>query len=255
MLSGGDDSLTSLHVALTLDIKIDFVIHGNTRTGIQETTNFVRTAVEHLGLHYLEADAGDSYLRYLNRKGFFGVGLGSHAVAYHLLKQDHFERVVSQHIRQRRRGVRIMFLTGMRRDESANRQKRMITACTVTKRRPNDMWTALILNWSKPECLEFLNGNSICRNPVSVNLCRSGECMCGTMQSKGDRAEASYYYPEWGKQLDELEKKIKAIHGFGWGVKMPSKANPAKTDLFQPMCVGCIKAMEEFKENYPEPLD
>src|SRR5436190_14440067 len=79
MLSGGDDSLTTYHVAKELGIKFDFVIHGNTRTGIPETTEFARKEVERMGDNYLEADAGDSYVKYVMRKGFFGAGLGAHA--------------------------------------------------------------------------------------------------------------------------------------------------------------------------------
>lgn len=252
MFSGGDDSLTTYHVAREIGIKFDFVIHGNTRTGIPKTTEFVRQAVEKIGDRYIEADAGDSYIRYLMRKGFFGIGISSHAISYHILKQDHFERVVAANIRKRQRNFPILFINGMRRDESQNRKKRMTSPFKITPRRPNDMWLSLILDWSKPDLKEYLYGNSIERCPVAVNLCRSGECMCGTMQSKGDRAEASYYYPEWGRQLDELEKKIRDIHGFGWGEKMPGKPHPNQTNLFQPMCVGCVKTMQEFKNNFPD---
>jgi|HubBroStandDraft_4_1064222.scaffolds.fasta_scaffold165064_3 3'-phosphoadenosine 5'-phosphosulfate sulfotransferase (PAPS reductase)/FAD synthetase len=241
MFSGGDDSLTTYHVARELDIKFDFVIHGNTRTGIPETTEFARKTTLDLKDRYLEADAGDSYLKYLNRKGFFGIGIGGHAISYHLLKQDHFERVVSANIRQRKRNFPIMFINGMRRDESENRRKRLISPYKITPRRKNDMWCSLILNWSKSDCKEYLCGNSIERNPVSINLCRSGECMCGTMQSKGDRVEAAYFYPTWGKWLTDLETKIKAKHGFGWGESIGKRPDPNQLDLFQPMCVGCTK--------------
>lgn len=245
MLSGGDDSLTCLHVAIELGIKIDFVIHGNTRTGIQETTEFARKETAKAGLNYLEADAGDSYLKYLKRKGFFGVGISSHAISYHLLKQDHFERIVSAHLRKRQRNFRIISINGGRRDESENRMKRFISPYRITPRRKNDMWVNLINNWSKKDCKDYLSGNSIQRNEVSVNLCRSGECMCGTMQSRGDRAEASYFYPDWGKNLDALEKEIRALHGFGWGEQKPKPDNPAQINMFQPMCVGCMKGAEE----------
>lgn len=246
MLSGGDDSLTTYHVARELGIKFDFVIHGNTRTGIQETTEFTRKIVSELKDNYLEADAGDSYLRYLLRKGFFGVGISSHAISYHLLKQDHFERVVSANIRKRQRNFPILFINGMRRDESENRKKRMTSPFKVNPRRPNDIWLSLILDWSKYNLLDYLAGNSIERCPVAINLCRSGECMCGTMQSKGDRIEASYFYPEWGRNLYELEKKIKAIHGFGWGETMPKQKPAPPVETFQPMCTGCKIQMELF---------
>jgi hypothetical protein len=103
------------------------------------------------------------------------------------------------------------------------------------------MWVNLINDWHKEDCKNYLEGNSICRNSVSINLCRSGECVCGTMQSKGDRQEAAYFYPAWGKQLDALEKQVKEKHGFGWGVNMPKPVDKRQIDMFQPMCIGCTK--------------
>jgi|SRR5688572_9394075 len=239
MFSGGDDSLTTYHIAKELGIKFDFVIHGNTRTGIEETTAFARKEADRMGDKYLEADAGASYEKYVMRKGFFGVGLGAHAFTYHILKQDHFERVVSHNIRQRRRGFKIMFINGGRRQESANRLITMASPYKITKRRPNDMWVNLINEFTKEDCKDYLIGNSIKRNQVSINLCRSGECMCGTMQSNGDRAEAGYFYPKWAKRLNELEKRAIEKHGFGWGETKPKQKNIIQLDMFQPMCAGC----------------
>lgn len=241
MFSGGDDSLTTYHVAKELGIKFDYVIHGNTRTGIEETTLFARKKVEKMGDKYLEADAGSSYINYVLRKGFFGAGLGAHAFSYHILKQDHFEKTVSKHIRKRQRDFPIIFINGGRRSESENRMKRFISPLKVTPRRPKDMWVNLINDWHKEDCKQYLFGNSICRNPVSINLCRSGECMCGTMQSKGDRLEASYFYPAWGKELDNLEKEVIEKHGFGWGENKPKQKDINQLSLFQPMCIGCTK--------------
>lgn len=240
MVSGGDDSLTMLRVAKELGITIDFVIHGNTRTGIEDTTLFTRKISE--GYSYLEADAKDSYERYVMRKGFFGVGKSAHNFSYHILKQDHFETTVSRNIRQRKRNFRIMFLNGGRKDESENRKINFADPIKVTERKKNDIWVNLINDWSKQDCLNYLSGNGVQRNPVAVNLCRSGECMCGTMQTPGDRAEAKFFYPAWAKKLKELEDKAVALHGFGWGEPMPAKRKEIPgIEIFQPMCVGCTK--------------
>jgi len=57
MVSGGKDSAASDQVARELGAKIDFVIHGNTRCGIPETSEFVREVYGSKG-EYVEADAG-----------------------------------------------------------------------------------------------------------------------------------------------------------------------------------------------------
>ncbi|MGH8462584.1 MAG: hypothetical protein ACRER5_00475, partial [Pseudomonas sp.] len=75
-------------------------------------------------------------------------------------------------------------------------------------------------------------------NPVAVKLCRSGECMCGTMQTKAERLEAAFAYPKWGEWLDALDKEVFAKHGFGWGDQFPRARHIGQGDLFQPMCAG-----------------
>jgi 3'-phosphoadenosine 5'-phosphosulfate sulfotransferase (PAPS reductase)/FAD synthetase len=242
MFSGGDDSLTAYHVARELGIKFDAVIHGNTRTGIPETTEFSRKEVERLGDKYIEADAGSSYMRYILRKGFFGKGVDAHMFSYHILKQMHFERVVSAHLRQRRRNFRILFINGARRTESANRMITMKSPFKITPRKPNDIWVNLINEFSKYNNYDYLAGCGVKRNPVAVNLCRSGECMCGTMQSVAERSEASYFYPEWGNWLNKVDAHVIKKHGFGWNSTLPIPVDPNQLGLFekfQPMCTGC----------------
>lgn len=90
MFSGGGDSMTAYQVCKVLGIEIDYLLHVNTRTGIAETTDFVRQFCEAEGVRYIEADAGMAYEDYVLRKGFFGVGTGkmsAHSFAYHVLKQ------------------------------------------------------------------------------------------------------------------------------------------------------------------------
>ena len=214
MFSGGDDSLTVYHVLKELGIKIDFVVHGHTGTGIQQTFDFVKKEVDRNKDQLLIADAKDSYLKYVHRKGFFGLGLSAHEMAYHILKIEHFRRIVSQSIRHRRKNFPILFINGARRKESENRMKTMSSPYKIDPNIMTNIWVNVINEWEKHDCIDYLEGNSIQRNPVSKNLCRSGECMCGTMQTTGDRAEASFFYPEWGKWIDNLEKEV--IKKFHW---------------------------------------
>ena len=63
--------------------------------------------------------------------------------------------------------------------------------------------------------------------------------MCGTMQTAGDRHEASALYPAWGQWLNDLEQIVKAKHGFGWGDTGPRYKDIRQDDMFRPMCVDC----------------
>lgn len=243
MFSGGDDSMTAYYVAKELGLKFDFVIHGNTRTGIQETSSFAVNEIEKNKDNLLIADAKDAYIRYVMRKGFFGQGFDAHTYSYHILKSEYFSKTVSKHIRQRQRNFPILFINGARRNESENRKITMKNPIKVVKN--NDIWVNIINEWEKHDCIDYLEGNGIKRNPVSINLCRSGECMCGTMQSQGDRNEAAFFYPEWGKWITELEKEVLKKFPWRWGESinkyhhMEMKGQLNAFSEFQPMCSGC----------------
>lgn len=239
MVSGGKDSAASDQMARELGARIDFVLHGNTRCGIPETTDFVRQTYGALG-DYVEADAGTAYEDYVLRKGFFGKGVGAHGFAYRVLKATPFRKAISKHLRKGRKGVRILLLNGARKDESENRQKHL-EVWRQDPAAPGNIWVNLIHDWSQDQRDTYLTSHGTPINPVAKALCRSGECMCGTMQTKAERIEAAALYPTWGARLAELEREAIRLHGFGWGDPFPRR-DERQADLFQPMCKDCLRA-------------
>ena len=244
MFSGGDDSLTVLHVAQYLGIPFTHIIFGDTRTGIEQTTNFVRETSEQFDAKYLEADAGGAYASYIARKGFFGIGRIAHNYSYRVLKATEFRRCVSANIRQRKRRRNVLFLNGARRMESENRMKTMVSPYRCDPAAMGNVWVNIINEWSKADCLIFLDELGAKRNPVSQLRHRSDECMCGTMQSKADGDEAAFWYPRWGEWRTEMNK-LALTSGFtwSWGEDMP-KVQRKTCDKFTPMCTGCQLKLE-----------
>lgn len=238
MVSGGKDSAASDQVARELGLKIDMVVHGNTRCGIPETTQFVRQTYGAIG-ELVEADAGSTYEDYVLRKGFFGKGVDAHAFAYRVLKAQPFRKAISKAIRHGRRGVRVLLLNGARKDESENRQKHL-QPMKADPGAAGNLWVNTIHDWSQDDRDEYLESRGTPINPVAVQLCRSGECMCGTMQSKGDRSEAAALYPAWGRWLESLEKEAVARHGFNWHDQFPKFRRQGQLDMFMPMCADCV---------------
>ena len=238
MFSGGDDSLTALYAAQALGIPIDFLMHVDTGTGIPETTRYVRSLAAALDLPYIEESAGRKFEAYVLRKGFFGRGHRAHAFAYHLLKNQQFTTGLSKRIRQRKHHRTILLLNGARRQESARRSKTMPEPVRVFR---SNVWVNLIHEWSKVECMDFLHQEKARRNPVTQFLHRSGECMCGTMQSHEERREAAYWFPAWGDWLLSLEAHVKAL-GFpwGWGDEIPPLGKGGKGDPFTAHWGGTI---------------
>lgn len=239
MISGGKDSLCAYLVARELDIPMTHIMHGVTGTGIRQTTNFVRWFAKTQSLTYLEANAGKAYEEYVRKKGFMGVGVSAHTFAYHILKQQRFQSVVSWYIRQNRKGRPILLLNGARADESVNRGKNLQEPISRYRDSTN-IWVNVIHYWSRKDRDNYLEEEQAPKNPVTEVLCRSGECLCGTMQSRATREEASFYFPEWGSWLDELEKEAISKFGFGWGEQKSTSSKPLKP-TFQPMCTGCLE--------------
>lgn len=240
MVSGGKDSACSHAVAQELGIKIDLVIHGNTRCGIPQTSQFVEATYGTGPWGFAVADAGTAYEDYVLRKGFFGKGHNAHGFAYRVLKATPFRKVLSAQLRRRKRGVRIMLINGARKDESENR-KANLQVMRADPAAPGNIWVNIIHDWDQGQRDAYLDTRAIPINPVAKVLCRSGECMCGTMQSAAERTEAAVLYPEWGKWLDGLEREVRAKHGFGWGEPFPRRPDARQTDLFQPMCSDCVR--------------
>lgn len=246
MLSGGDDSITALHTALMLGIRIDAIIHGVTGTGLKAVRKYCQETAEKHKIKFIAADAGKAYEEYVDRKGFFGVGDTAHTYSYHILKTNPFDRAISKYLRRGVANRTILLLNGVRIEESGKRAK--IYQDKTSKWQGNNLWTNIIHYWEKDDCMQLIEGASIKRNPVAIVLNRSGECNCGTMQNEASRLACSQFDPEWGEWMKRIRKH--AIQKHGWDITQnPSKQRMAEikaasTDIdeFMPMCVGC-KAM------------
>lgn len=238
MVSGGRDSAACHALAVELGLPITLSIHGRTGCGLQATTDFVTS---HYGSDapLVVADAGSAYEDYVLRKGFFGVGIDAHGFAYRILKAAPFRKAISDEIRRGKRNVPVLLLNGAYRAESTNRAANLRRA-RQDPARPMNVWFNLIHDWTPELRDEYLRTRNVPINPVAQALCRSGECMCGTMQSKAERLEAAAYDPAWGDWIAELESEARRFHGFGWGERCPKRPK-GQPDLFQPMCVGCGK--------------
>lgn len=243
MVSGGNDSAAAFQAALDCGVKFDFILHGITGTGIPETTEFVRQHYGSMGIPYIEANAGDIFEQTCIRKGFLGRGEIAHEHAYHLLKAGPFRKAISLHMRQGQRGIVIMLVNGARGEtESARRGRTKKHIWNRDPSQPKNIWVNPILHWTREQRDQYLKERSVKINPVVVQLDRSGECLCGTMQDEAVRIEASVLYPKWGEWINNLRARVMALWPWDWAQEMPAyiaaqmKGQP---DLFMPMCVGC----------------
>ena len=242
-VSGGDDSLTALEVARHIGLNFDYILHGNTGTGVKEVFDFVKDVSKHDNL--IVADAKDKYTLRVREKGFYGSGNTAHFFAYNDLKDKPFNAAISKHIKQGKRGRRVMIINGARKSESKRREKTCKNPIRVDKYTGN-VWVNIINEWSKEDCLEFLDLQNVSISPVSECLGRSGECNCGTFASRGELEELKVHFKPTYDFLIGLENEsIKNGRLWKWADKCPTGNNFNKREklgqinMFTPMCVGC----------------
>lgn len=243
MLSGGDDSITALKVALMLGVRIDYIIHGVTGTGLKDVRKYIYKVSNLTGIKLIEANAGTAFEDYVKRKVFFGVGSTAHSFSYHILKVNPFDRAISKYIRRNKPGRKILLLNGVRVEESENRADNY--GDNPYRELRGNIWVNIIHWFTKKQCLELLNAEKFERSPVAIHLGRSGECNCGTMQNEAGRIACANYDPEWGEWMLAIRKYC--IAKFGWDINQnPNKKTMQQIkidtemlDAFMPMCVGC----------------
>lgn len=237
LFSGGHDSLCATHVAMTRGYAEE-VVHVNTGIGVDETRRFVRdTCAEH-GWKLNELRPPVSYDDLVLEFGF--PGPAGHQFMYRRLK----ERALAAFARERkpRRGFPLTYCTGVRKQESA---RRMRGQQQEIERAPKLGWTwrAVILEWSKADCNQYIADHGLRRNPVVDLLHMSGECLCGSFARPGERAEIKLWFPEVDSRLTALEQRVRDAGrpGCVWGFRPPNvHRSQLRFDDDLMLCTSCV---------------
>lgn len=243
LVSGGNDSSTFLHVVNRLG-PIDEVLHVDTGIGIPETQEYVRAYCAHLGLPLRVVSTPlekDTYTELVIRFGF--PGPGGHPLVYRRLKERALYQarrdMVAEFGLNARKGDRVVFLAGMRRDESARRMR------NASAFDPDGLvdWVSPIVYWTDEDMRRYRRRHGcqidhrhadyflcspevIGRSPVSDKLHMSGECLCGAFAKPGELDEIGFWYPEMKAKICALQELV-AAHGQHavWGTRPPRKSD------------------------------
>jgi len=250
MFSGGNDSRLVYWVLRALGHRPDAIIHGETGTGIPECHRFCRefAAANDERLIVANYGAGENYRRRLLRKGWFGRGMRPHSMAYHILKYQPFYKAVSDTFRHRKRHRNVLMLCGARAAESRNRAENY--AKSYYNPDPSiaaNIWVNLVWEWSDADKRDFLAEQPGQQGLVPSLLHRSGDCMCGTMQSKQEGEEAAYWFPDWAEGWwNPLRQEVReAGFSWDWGDNLPKslarleRVDPLAPQPFMPACIAC----------------
>jgi 3'-phosphoadenosine 5'-phosphosulfate sulfotransferase (PAPS reductase)/FAD synthetase len=247
LFSGGYDSLANTHITMAWAQALGIpaaVRHINTRTGVDETNQYVWETSQRQGWPLLEYTTPEQYEVLVLERGFPGPAM--HAKMYDRLKG----RCIEQMMRDDPKGV-VLLSTGVRRSES---QRRMGYTNPVD-RRGRQLWVNPCFRWSKNDVLDYKERCSLPNNLVVDLLHRSGECNCGAMAAgPHELDELRLWYPKCAAKIDTLARKAQQA-GFPWGwgeggpplwwakaragqMFLPEPEPPAEKP-FMPLCVGC----------------
>lgn len=235
LFSGGNDSTVLIDVVRA---RLTHLAHVNTGIGVEQTREYVRRmSCDYFRLPFIEEHPpeGCTYEEIVLRWGF--PGPGGHRVAYNRLKERALRNVRKRFITNGRK-QRILFVTGVRRQES---QRRMPLQNAV-QREGSVVWCNPLFDWTNDDITQYRTDHpELPRNEVADLLHHSGECLCGAFARPTELAEIEFFFPETGAEIRELERRVEAagIKACKWGQR------PPKLDVEDaapgPLCSGCAE--------------
>lgn len=256
LYSGGNDSTTLAHLFRN---QATHAAHANTGIGIERTRQFVRNTCAgwHLPLIEKSPLPGQTYrdivlgrYRAMNGKqpwpgGF--PGPAAHFMMYRMLKERALRQVRKQLVTNPRK-QRVIYLTGVRTQESARRLM-TTTAAGPIRREGSVVWVSPLIGWSALDLNTYRRVHTdVPVNEVSVNLHMSGECLCGAFAHHGELDEIEFWYPEVAAEIRALEAEVQAL-GVGdeahcqWGWdKNRDREKPSRVG---PLCANCEDRFQE----------
>ena len=237
LFSGGNDSLATVHIVRN---HVDAVAHIVTGIGILETTEFVKETCREWNLPLIllitPPEVYEEFIFKTNSNGrVMGFpGPSGHQAIYYYLKQRRVRELRKMFVKNY--GDYVIFFTGIRSNES---NRRMLSKMAVPVRKEGSIiWVNPILKWTINKRDNYLEINNVRLNPVTNNLHRSGECLCGAFAYSDELNEIEFFYPDIAKRIRNLEEKLTILGAkncqWGGGGKKSKKIK-----VPGPLCFGC----------------
>ena len=243
--SGGNDSMVLLSHAEQSGWEFDAVVHVNTGTGVREkgidlTTQFLadycKSRLLPLVILHPPKSYEELFLEYPIIDGLPGPGM--HHIAYNRLK----ERALRVFVKEQKSHWRdrIMFLTGIREQESTIR---MGYQSTIIDRVGSQVWVNPIYRWTDEEMAQYRKDWNLPQNPVAQHIHISGECLCGCFARPDELDEIRFFFPETAARIEGWERtaREKGLTYCQWGQR---RGIDNHADLR--MCSQCAGQMEMF---------
>lgn len=268
--SGGNDSIVATHFAC--ENYGATAIHCNTMIGIEKSRNHARRTAEKFGWDFSEKKAmaygpparmkdGSAWdpEKLLPHKKWvegetayeefcynFGMpGPGMHPRMYRILKERTFDTFKREAKSGKPRSSNVMFVTGIRHDESARRAGYQKAVHKIGA----SVWVSPFYWSTKIDFELYRQEFGLPRNPVTDVIGISGECLCGTFGSPQELDLLDAIEPETKAYVKGIEFVCSTIGLHDkWATRPPKETSCGVLDLtfgtapsFQPACVGCAR--------------
>jgi 3'-phosphoadenosine 5'-phosphosulfate sulfotransferase (PAPS reductase)/FAD synthetase len=240
LFSGGGDSAVLSHRCRDHYEALVFIDTGTAVPGVREHVE--RFAVW-LDKPLKVYDSGDEFRRMVlgegedrrseNWRPLGFPGPGQHGRAYNRLKERQIERCLRDTKTGHLRSARVMFLTGVRRAESARRSKR-----APLTRKGSAVFVNPLIDWTDAQMRAYRREHALPESDVAALIHRSGECNCGSFAAPGEREMLRSLWPDWFERtVASLEREAEAagIPACRWGERPPS----TPIGDVGPMCSSC----------------
>lgn len=216
LFSGGNDSTVLGHL---MRERATHVGHCNTTIGIEATRQYVRDTSAAWGLPLIETYPPQTYEELVVERGF--PGPAQHWKMYQRLKDRGLCQIRRQLVSNGRR-QRVVFLSGMRRAESARRMRNVEDY--HHDRATGAVFVAPLGHWTDDDMAAYRAAHGdVPRNEVSDHLHMSGECLCGAYAAPGELAQLDLFYPEVADDIRRIELRVaeaghpEPLCRWGWG--------------------------------------
>jgi 3'-phosphoadenosine 5'-phosphosulfate sulfotransferase (PAPS reductase)/FAD synthetase len=245
LMSGGHDSLCACHIA-SRHPSFTGIIHINTSIGIEGTRDFVRKTCAKYRWNLHEYHPPVDYATIIKEYGFPGPGM--HWRMYQRLKERCLRNVLRD-FRGKDRSQKIVFVSGVRRKESARRMISVGADAIKTGEKnpsPRIVWANPLINWDDTDKMDYMAAHNLPTNEIAKKLCMSGECLCGAFAKPGELAEIKAVAPEAYEQIKALEQELEQSgqKRCKWGAKPDEVYNYDPDQMMLPLCVDCQTKLE-----------
>jgi 3'-phosphoadenosine 5'-phosphosulfate sulfotransferase (PAPS reductase)/FAD synthetase len=156
--------------------------------------------------------AGRTAARLFGEAPYGFPGKGQHGKAYARLKERRIEDALREAKRGRPRRSAVLFLSGIRRAESARRRRR-----EPLSERGSAKFCAPLIDWTDAELAAYRERHALPLSDAAALMHRSGECNCGAFaQAADERRLLSSLWPDWwAGTIGTLEAEAESL-GVRW---------------------------------------